>query len=98
MTPPDLTRPRDALRLVGCVIVAPAIANVLTAGAVVAGGMTEVNHSTAWLSSAAADAVGIVTTLPFFLAVVQRRARLSGELVATLAATVGRGHHRVPVR
>ena len=60
-----------------------AVSNVLAAAAIVAGDMTDVSRSTAWLSFTAADAVGIVTTLPFFLAIVQRRARLSGETVVS---------------
>jgi diguanylate cyclase (GGDEF)-like protein len=70
------------------VIVAPALANVIAASAVVAGDMTEVSRATAWLSFTAADAVGIVTTLPFFLAIAQRRARWSLELLVSVAATV----------
>ena len=54
-------------------IVAPALANVIAASAVVAGDMTRGRRATAWLSFTAADAVGIVTTLPFFLAIAQRR-------------------------
>ena len=88
VTPPDLCRPRDALRLAGCVIVAPAAANILAATAVVAGDMTDVSRATAWISFTSADAVGIITTLPFFLAVLQRRAYVSGELLGTLVATV----------
>ena len=89
VAPPDLSRPRDALRLGACVITAPAVANVVAAFAVVAGGMTEVSRATAWLSFTSADAVGIVTTLPVFLAIVQRRAQLSTEVIASVAATVG---------
>ena len=89
VAPPDLSRPRDALRLGAAVILAPAIANIVAASAVVAGEMTEVSRATAWLSFTAADSVGIVTTLPFFLAIAQRRARWSWELAASVAATVG---------
>ena len=85
---PDLSRPRDALRLGACVIVAPALANVIAASAVVAADMTDVSRWTAWLSFSAGDSFGIVTTLPFFLAIAQRRARWSLELLVSVAATV----------
>ncbi len=88
VAPPDLSRPRDALRLGAGVVVAPALANIVASLAVVAAGMTEVGRDTAWISFTAADAVGIVTTVPFFLAVVQGRVRLTRELAACVAATV----------
>ena len=91
VTPPDLCRPRDALRLAACVILAPAAANILAATAVVAGDMTEVSRATAWISFTAADAVGIVTTCRSSSRWLQRRAYLSGR-----AARHARGDRRQP--
>src|SRR5262245_36110304 len=89
--PPELGRPRDALRLGICAVVAPAVANVIAATAVVSAGMTDgtgVGPATVWLSFATADMLGIVTVAPLFLAISQRRARLSAEIVGMVAATV----------
>jgi diguanylate cyclase (GGDEF)-like protein len=86
--PPELGRPRDALRLGICAVVAPAMANVLAASAVIGAGMTDVRPTTVWLSFTTTDMLGIITAAPLFLAIAQHRARLSGEIVGMVGATV----------
>ncbi len=91
VAPPELGRPRDALRLGICALVAPAIANTIAVAAVVAAGLTNVPALTVWLSFTTTDALGIVTTAPLFLAILQGRARLSWEIAGMVAATVAAG-------
>ena len=69
------------------------------ATAVVAGDMTEVSRATAWISFTSADSVGIITTLPFFLALAATPGLLSVRAARhRSAATVARRDRRVPVR